>query len=595
VAQKQANLVQTSISTNPVDNLLKERSDLLKYGSNARLLLVLQIRQTIDDIDTVAATALTDDPADKKCDLVYIDTERGVVIIAQAYEATVKKAAAKEQKASDLNTAVSWLLSRPLEELPTVLKGAAKDLRESLQSGVIQHIYIWFLHNLAESKNVKEELKTVEHTAKNAMATHFPTIKVDDIIAVEVGSETQTEWYNEHQTPILVTDTFDLIVAGGYTASGKDWKAYSTTVPTSWIHTIYKTHQAKLFSANLRDYLGSKPNDKNINNGIKTTASDDGPHFWAFNNGLTALVNSIKVTPKEKEGKIHLKISGLSIVNGAQTTGAIGSLPAPPSHSEVQIRFIECSSPETITNIIVYNNSQNRLEVADFRSNDAVQKRLKAEFAKIQDSSYSGRRGGNEDIVKRPKNLLPSDACVQALAIMHQQPIVAYNQKSQVWTDDSLYSRFFSEQTHADHIVFAYSLLRSVEGAKLTLKKKVPDKLTDREKAQLDYFSQRGSTFMLAAGIAGCLETILGKSVPNRFRVSFGPKVSPALAQANWTSVISVFLPFVKQLEPAIENVLRDEKTVSDSLSAFEDVVESVKTYHKTLFAEFSKKVITRT
>jgi hypothetical protein len=594
VTQKQAKSVQPSVSTNPVDHLLKERTDLTKYGSNARLLLVLQIRQTLDDIDTVAATALTDDPADKKCDLVYIDTERGVAIIAQAYEATVMKAAAKEQKASDLNTAVGWLLSRPLDELPIILRGAAKDLREAIQSGAIQHIYIWFLHNLAESANVKEELKTVEHTAKNAVATQFPNIKVDDIVAVEVGSGTQTEWYNEHQTPILVIDTFDLVVAGGYTASGKDWKAYSTTVPTSWIHAIYKAHQAKLFSANLRDYLGSKPNDKNINNGIKTTASVDGSHFWAFNNGLTALVNNIKITPKD--GTIHLKISGLSIVNGAQTTGAIGSLPAPPSQSsEVQIRFIECSSPETITNIIVYNNSQNRLEVADFRSNDAVQKRLKTEFAKIPDSFYSGRRGGNEDIVKRPKNLLPSDACVQALAIMHQQPIIAYNQKSQVWTDDSLYSRFFSEQTHADHIVFAYSLLRSVEGAKLTLKKKAPDKLTAREKSQLDYFSQRGSTFMLAAGIAGCLETILGKSIPNRFRISFGSKISPGVAQANWASIVTVFLPFVKQLEPAIENVLRDDKIVSDSLSAFEDAVESVKTYHKTLFAEFGKKIITAT
>ena len=111
----------------------------------------------------------------------------------------------------------------------------------------------------------------------------------------------------------------------------------------------------------------------------------------------------------------------------------------------------------------------------------------------VPDAEYRGRRGGYEDAVKPPKNLLPSDACVQALAIMHQQPVVAYNQKSQVWTDDHLYSRYFSDQTHAAHIVFSYALLRAVEDAKLQLRRKPAEQRTADDKARLEFFSGRCS------------------------------------------------------------------------------------------------------
>jgi hypothetical protein len=67
----------------------------------------------------------------------------------------------------------------------------------------------------------------------------------------------------------------------------------------------------------------------NINNNIKTTAEKHPEHFWIYNNGLTAIVNDYSFV---EEGEQHtLKISGISIVNGAQTTGAIGSLEKIPA------------------------------------------------------------------------------------------------------------------------------------------------------------------------------------------------------------------------------------------------------------------------
>ena len=164
------------------------------------------------------------------------------------------------------------------------------------------------------------------------------------------------------------------------------------------------------------------------------------------------------------DGSVSSKIAftGLSIVNGAQTTGAIGSLGEAPSDSAfVQARFVKCTNYTTLKNIIRNNNSQNRIEVTDFRSRDPVQERLRTAFGAIPGCQYTGgRRGGHEDVIRRPPDLLPAETCTQALAAFHGDPEVAYHQKTEIWNSNKLYDRYFSEKTTAEHILFCYSLLR---------------------------------------------------------------------------------------------------------------------------------------
>ena len=63
------------------------REDLkTMYGDNALLLYALQLRFDIEDIVAVASEALTDGHNDKKCDLIYVDRESGVAVVAQAYK-----------------------------------------------------------------------------------------------------------------------------------------------------------------------------------------------------------------------------------------------------------------------------------------------------------------------------------------------------------------------------------------------------------------------------------------------------------------------------------------------------------------------------
>jgi hypothetical protein len=574
------------------DTALIERSDLTQYGTNARTLLALEIRAAVEDIHTVAASALTDGFDDKKCDLVYISRDDGLIIVAQGYEGDpTKKKAAPANKASDLNTAAGWLLSRHLDELPERIKSAAQEVRLALDSGEIRAVHFWYVHNLPESTNVQEELKTVEETVRSAIVRFFPKAEVDEISAIELGQERLNELYRALESPILVDDEFEIKVPGGYEIQGTEWNAFVTSIPAQWLRDLHRKYKSNLFSANVRDYLGSRRSDRNINNGIKQTAQRQPQDFWAFNNGITALVHSMDY--QEHDGK--LTITGLSIVNGAQTTGALGTLPHSPSiEAMVPARFVRCNDRTTITNIIRYNNSQNSIKPADFRSNDAIQRRLRDEFTQIPQSAYTGgRRGSPDAIIRRNPDLLPAETCAQALLAFHQDPVTAYNRKSQIWESDTLYSRCFNEQTTATHIIFAYSLVRAIEAVKLNLTTQFKNDgtLPEDRNDQLFFLNKRGSIFLMTAAASKCLEIFLGRSLPNKFRISFSQKTSPAAASQHWSPIIDTIIPFAPQLRPAVDTSLSLE-SARGVLETFTQLVRATSAGNAATYRNFADKVV---
>lgn len=571
---------------------LSGRHDLNVYGSNRIGLFAIGLRFDVDDLISVAAEAITDGHDDKKCDLVYIDRDEQSAVVAQCYMAqNTSAAAAPANKASDLNTAVAWLLQTSIDKLPSRIQPAASELRQAFRDGVVSRLHVWYVHNLPESANVANELSVVETSAKTAVKTHFSGSEID-VFAQEVGAQTLTSWYNDSLSPILVADKFSVKVPEAFTVDADEWSALVTTIPAAFLYRVYKRHKTKLFSANVRDYLGSRRSDQNINHGIKATAEDDPSNFWVFNNGLTALVNNFVY----ERAKGLLSIEGLSIVNGAQTTGAIGSLKRTPVDVQVPIRFIRTSNQDVVYDIIRYNNSQNKVTASDFRSTDRIQKRLKDEMKKIPKAEYEGgRRGGHEDIIRRRANLLPSYTVGQALAAAHGDPVIAYNQKSDIWINDTLYSKYFGEDTSAAHIVFCYALLRAVEERKseLVLKSKERGGLTVADQKQLEFFRHRGSTHLFVAAVAACIETIVGGKVSNLFRVSFG-SLDPATAQRHWRDLVLTMAPLSVHLADAFTDGLKNTDRVKKAIQTFQSLVEVTAAVNKEIYETFSARVVVR-
>jgi hypothetical protein len=88
-------------------------------------------------------------------------------------------------------------------------------------------------------------------------------------------------------------------------------------------------------------------------------------------------------------------------------------------------------------------------------------------------------------------------------------------------------------------------LLRAVENKKIELLNKgKKSTLTSLEENQLNYFRKRGSIYLFASAVASCLETYIDKKIPNKFRLSFGEKVSPIKSQEFWQKIIDINIPF---------------------------------------------------
>lgn len=505
------------------------------------------------------------------------------MFLAQDYVATgTKRVTASSKKARDLSSGLSLLLKMPIENVPVRLKSAAEELRKALAVGNIENFHIWFVHNLPGSQNVRKELQIVEHTAHALLKGYG----VKEIKSLEVcADELEKKWLSI-STPIQIKENFKIPYSEGFSMNGSNWQAFVTSVSLLWIFKLFKKYNTDLFSANVRDYLGIINKDKNINKGIQATAQKDPEHFWIFNNGVTALVNNFKINNK------FLEFNGLAILNGAQTTGAIGNLTkSPDKNSLVQIRFVMCSDRQTVENVKKFNNSQNKIEAPDFRSNDYIQDRLLKEF-KSTDICYSPRRGGDQDIIRRKSNTLSSVLTGQILSAFHGKPDIAYHKKTEIWENDTLYNDYFNEQLNAKHIVLAFSLFDAIREKKLSLNRKSKKgELNELEEEQLKFFQTRGSVFLLTAAISNCLQIFLDVAIPNRFRIEFIKNFKFAEAVKIWGPLIDIVCNYLADLQEGFSEGAVHEENAKKAINQFTKFIGATKQANKNIYSDFSKSV----
>lgn len=551
----------------------------------------INLRFNLDDTQSIASEAITGGGDDKKCDVLYVDKERQVAVIAQCYISKNNKPAAPANKASDLNTALTWLLSTDIDKLPEGLKGRADELRSAISTGEVKQFYIWYVHNLPPSKNVQNELAAVEGTARAALKA-YPSGPDINIFAEEICDSQLERLYIQAERTVIVTDEITTNVPDAIEINGSDWTSLVTTVKGAWLRELYTKYKTDLFSANLRGYLGSRESDSNINNGIKNTAQDQPGNFYVYNNGITALVLDYDLGRRSKSGR-NLKITGISIVNGAQTTGSIANLPKDPSPDlQVSIRFVKANKDSIISNVVRFNNSQNKLQAADFRSTDQIQDRLRTEFDSIPDAEYEGgRRGGASDTIKRSKFTIPSYTVGQSLAAFHGDPVTAYDKKSELWTSEKNYRQIFTDRTSAKHIVFCYSLLSAINSRKIALSQKQkndPAQLTAIENNSLAFLNKKGSGYLLCHIISQCMETIISKPIPNKFDLYFERNVSPATAEGYWSPIVDVMLSLSNQLDNAFSRNRISNESIAKAVPNFVGVVASISSLHSELFGTFA-------
>jgi hypothetical protein len=570
----------------------EKRSDLKKYGDSSLLLYTLELYLGIDDIHSVAVNSLTDNNDDKKCDLLHVDKEAHIAIIAQGYisKDTTRKEA-KSNKAADLNTAASWLLKQNTADLPKTLQSAGNELVNSIINEEINAIEFWYVHNLPESKNVDKELVKVTETAHALIKKNFPNITIERITYKEFGVNRIEELYKSTKIPIKIDKNILIKTDKGFSISSDKYTAFITYLTGEWIKQQFDEFGRDLFSANIRDYLGSRESKENINNQIKVTAKESSDDFFVFNNGITIIVNDLDLSKFEISNEIL--VSGLAIVNGAQTTGSISSSESSKlKNLKVLTRFVKYNDKTIIEDIIKYNNTQNYIAASDFRSNDDTQKRLREEFSKINYYEYTGaRRGSAEDMIRRPPNLIPTDTAAQALACFHQEPNIAYNEKKNIWINDKIYSRYFFENTTAVHIIYVVSLFKSVENLKSVLKLKNENEKTKEENELLDILRKKGSTFIYTAAIASCMEIFTSSPIKDTFTLQFKSVERIPSYIDHWKPIIDATAPFITELNDSLDNNLKNSQIIKENISSFFKMVSATKNANYKIYKDFHNKI----
>ena len=163
---------------------------------------------------------------------------------------------------------------------------------------------------------------------------------------------------------------------------------YVGFVRGSEIAETYRPHgrRFRLFALNIRDWIG----ETSTNKGIIATAETRPDDFLFFNNGISAVATSID----EDEDEATLSCKNFSIINGAQTVRSLfkaqSRSSAATKKTVVMVRISTFSlgkEPAFLEEVTRYNNTQNKISVSDFRSNDPVQRDLAAKFGDL-------RRGG---------------------------------------------------------------------------------------------------------------------------------------------------------------------------------------------------------
>ena len=531
--------------------------DKIGYDS-AYLVLAVALFIEEQDADSLASEGLTEGANDKKIDLIFHDVSSKRLVFAQGYVASSQKDEAPSNKAADLNTACAWLLSGDPATVPEKLREIITSCRQAIGTGEIEAIDLLYVHNLPESINVSRELQTAEDHLRTSLSVDTISVR-----SHELGKSKIEHLLAAQDSHIEVKDEIEFPGAVGITHKGVNWKAGVSTIHAEWLHELYGKHGDKLYSANYRGFLGADGR-RRINSGIRETVEKEPGDFWAYHNGISVLTLAMT-----KKGAKHW-LKGISVINGAQTSGTIGSIDVaktPIKDVQLLCRVIECSDQATIDKIVRFNNTQNVITTWDRFSNDADQRRLSEEFDTLG-YAYNRKRGFSAQ-----GDQIGIEQVLQPLLAFHGRPRDATRGKAQLFLQDHLYRNAF-ENKKARHILFVYSLARAIDNRRLELKRKSDENgLIAIEEKQLSCLRNLNFKPFLISSIANSLEAVIGAHC-DPLTVSFKPEATKdtvlAELSARWILVVEGVLPLL--------TTLVEPETFYRSLGSEEGFQDKIKT-----------------
>lgn len=219
----------------------------------------------------------------------------------------------------------------------------------------------------------------------------------------------------------------------------------------------FKSH---LTEGNVRFFLGE---DKVINSSIIESAQDPekAQNFWAMNNGLTIIGDSI-----EPLGNNEYSIVNPQIVNGCQTVHclyyAFEEIKKLPESLKVFVKLVNTENLEVQTDIISATNSQNPVKSASLKANDKIQRNIEKFLKEVgiyyeRRENYYKRQGytGNKVV-----GLLKMAQIIHT--VVNKESVVAINDTSTLFESQLKYDSIFHDGADYDIYKFASILYQKI-------------------------------------------------------------------------------------------------------------------------------------
>lgn len=399
-----------------LEELYSGKIDLsdLKYPSPdsselySRSIAALAIVMRCGIAEDVASTCITDGFHDMGIDAVYSDTTQKKLILVQSKWRKDASGGISQEEAANFAQGIKRIIFSDFDGCNDRIAAKQTDIISALKDPDFQ-VEAVFCHTGNQQ---------ITEYAKRPITDLLKQVNEDGYSELLVFSEIKCQEVYEYLASGQANENIilDDVLLNNWGTVNEPYKAYYGTIPASALGNWYQIYGNRLFAKNIRYYKGSTE----VNQGIKDILRKDPDKFFYYNNGVKILCHRVtrKAAYSADRATGLFVLEGVSVVNGAQTTGAIGAMykdyPEATEKAKVMVQIIalDDAGEEQATQITRLSNTQNRIEGKDFAALDPQQERLKIElgFARIQ---YLYKSGAT---IEDPENQISLDEAIVAQA-----------------------------------------------------------------------------------------------------------------------------------------------------------------------------------
>lgn len=383
------NLTMVRIATK-LDELFTDKIDLsdittpteTQTAFYSRAIAALAIMMHCGTDEDVSGKCVTDGYRDMGIDAVYNDTSQKKLILVQSKWRKEGNGGISQDESSAFAQGVKRIINSDFEGCNTKILSKQSDIIAALKDMDYQ-IEVVFCHTGNQS---------LSDYAKRPITDLLKQVNEEDVAEILVFKEIKIqEIYDFLANSQSLDDiTLDDVILSNWGTIDEPFKAYYGTIPASALGEWYQNYGNRLFAKNIRYYKGST----DVNQGIKDVLRTAPEKFFYYNNGIKLLCRKITRKAAHSTDRVTglFVLEGVSLVNGAQTTGCIGTVfsetPDTVARAKVFVQMIDLgdAGEEQATQITRLTNTQNRIDGKDFAALDPEQERLKTElnFSGIQ-------------------------------------------------------------------------------------------------------------------------------------------------------------------------------------------------------------------